>query len=133
MVRQRSELCKSCEKVLRPGRIEAALFAQFTVPSLLNLGLSVYIRPIRYLGSSKAAVTGYPDRGPFTDVLCPTKSTGPLGAYCGGGAGVGSYVFMLNDPAVNECMLQGKDRMQSGTEVKSSQKLPLRFAAQISA
>lgn len=54
-------------------------------------------RTARYLGSSRSNVTGLPDRGAFTDILCPGR-----GPYCGGSAGVGSYVMMLNDPRVNE-------------------------------
>ena len=34
-------------------------------------------RTARYLGSSRSNITGLPDRGPFTDILCPGK-----GAYC---------------------------------------------------
>jgi len=37
-----------------------------------------------------------------SDVNVCRACTGPLGPWCGGGAGVGSYVFMLNDPSVNE-------------------------------
>lgn len=54
-------------------------------------------RATRYLGSSSTNITHYPDHGPFTDILCPGK-----GLYCGGGDGMGSYVFMVNDPSVNE-------------------------------
>ena len=54
------------------------------------------------LGSSRSNVTGLPDHGPIADILCPTK-TGP---YCGGGSGMGSYIFMLNDPSVNEYATQ---------------------------